>query len=113
MANIVNLKVASCNKNQKGGYVIKLVDETTKILNIFGMSKTVVIKRSYYIGNMPQPLVIGQVFAEDMDKFRIVQRPCALLKDENNNIIGTTSPEMAQKSGKSYQIIMTSWLHAA
>lgn len=85
--------VVSSNPNKTGGFVWKLT--VTDVVAMFGVQKSV--KRTYYIGGMPEAAVAGTVFEESMKKFDVTERPYDTQeKDEEGNDI----------------IIMLKWLHA-
>lgn len=64
-------KVLSSNENKTGGFVWKMEVVTEE--TVFGLKKSV--KRTYYIGGMPQPAKIGTEFSEDLNKFTIKTYP--------------------------------------
>ena len=100
-------KVISCNANKSGGFVWKL--QTTAMVTVFGINKTV--KRTYYLGGMPQAINVGVELEEDINKFEIKEYPTAMIK----NADGTATfmkPEDAAKAGVAHEILSLKWLHA-
>jgi hypothetical protein len=86
----VKFTVVSCNPNQNQGFVFKL--ETIEQATAFGLTKT--IKRTYYIGGMPEAVEVGKEFEEDIDKFEIVERPYEIVNENQER-----------------EIIYLKWLH--
>jgi hypothetical protein len=66
----VTFTVVSCNPNKDGGFVFKL--ENIEEVQAFGMTKN--IKRTYYIGGMPQEVAVGTKFEEELNNFEIKER---------------------------------------
>jgi len=63
-------KVVACNPSNNGKtYVWKL--EIAQTAKAFGITKTV--KRTYYIGGMPQAATIGAELKEDLTNFDIIE----------------------------------------
>jgi hypothetical protein len=86
-------KVVSCNPSNSGKtFVWKL--EIAQTAKAFGITKTV--KRTYYIGGMPQAATIGAELKEDLSKFDIVARPF--------------TPDPSQEDPEP-ETIMLKWLH--
>jgi hypothetical protein len=75
----IKLKVVQCNPNQTGGFVLKL--EVNEEAKVFGMVKNV--KRTYYIGGMPQAVAVDTVFEEEMSHFNIDELPYEIINDNN------------------------------
>lgn len=86
----VKFTVVTCNPNEKGGFVFKLL--VVENATAFGMTKE--IKRTYYIGGMPAEVAVGQEFEEDLDKFEIVERAYEIVNDQNER-----------------EVIYLKWLH--
>lgn len=77
----VKFTVVSCNPNQKEGFVFKL--ETIEEAKAFGMTKK--IKRTYYIGGMPEAVEVGAEFEEELNNFEIKERSYDIINDETGN----------------------------
>lgn len=85
--------VLGCNPSNEGKtFVWKLAVESK--VSVFGVEKTV--KRTYYIGGMPEQAEKGATFQENMDKFEIVERPFEVVDEQTGE---TTT-------------VMLKWLHA-
>lgn len=85
-------KVVACNASNGGKtFVWKL--ETTTTAKAFGITKT--IKRTYYIGGMPQQAAIGTELKEDLSRFDIVERAFVV----------------AGENGEEDTTMMLKWLH--
>ena len=62
--------VTKCTPNKTEGFVWTLtVAEKAKV---FGITKDV--KRTYYIGGMPEAAEVGKTFQEDLNRFDVVER---------------------------------------
>jgi hypothetical protein len=84
--------VLGCNPSNEGKtFVWKL--QSTVIAEAFGIKKTV--KRTYYIGGMPEEIAAGTELVEDMAKFEVTERPY----DVTDDITGEVTT------------IMLKWLH--
>ena len=86
--------VVTCNPNKEGGFVFKL--ETIEEAKAFGMVKS--IKRTYYIGGMPEAVEVGAQFEEEMNNFEIKER---------SYVIETEDTE----GNKKEETIWLKWLH--
>lgn len=106
MSTLTKFTVVSSKPNKTGGYVIKL--SANLVAQAFGMTK--VIKRTFYIGAMPQALATGLEIMEDLSKFDIVARPCAVVKHADGRV-ETMNVEDAQKQGIAHEIYMLKYLH--
>jgi hypothetical protein len=107
MSNI-NFTVAACTQTKENKFVWKL--HVIHSAEAFGIVKE--IKRTYYIGGMPKELPVGTVIADTLDKFKIVERPCAVITDPRHTDAGKVMDEAAAKKlGMEYKVINLSWLH--
>jgi hypothetical protein len=78
----VKFTVVTCNPNKEGGFVFKL--ENIEEVKAFGMIKS--IKRTYYIGGMPQEVPVGTEFEEELNNFEIKERSYVIdTEDEAGN----------------------------
>jgi hypothetical protein len=77
----VKFTVVSCNPNQTEGFVFKL--ETIEEAKAFGMTKK--IKRTYYIGGMPEAVEVGTEFEEELNNFEIKERSYEIDNNETGN----------------------------
>jgi hypothetical protein len=65
--NIIEFTIAQSNPNKTGGYVWKLTTEF--VSKVFGIEK--LVKRTFYIGNMPVEGVVNTKIKQDMDAFEV------------------------------------------
>jgi hypothetical protein len=70
--------VTKCTPNKTSGFVWTLTVAETA--TVFGIKKDV--KRTYYIGGMPQAAAIGTTFVEDLNRFDIVEREFLMTEDD-------------------------------
>ena len=84
----VTFEVVGCNPNKEGNYVWKLLANEER--EVFGVKK--MVKRTFYIGNMPKEVEKGTKLIEDMAKFNVKEYDFAL-------------PDTGE-------VIQLSWLHA-
>jgi len=76
--------VVACNPSNQGKtFVWKL--EVSASAKIFGITKTV--KRTYYIGGMPQEVKLGHTIEEDMSKLEVVERPYTYTEEGEEHTI--------------------------
>ena len=77
----IKFTVVTCNPNEKGGFVFKL--EVVELAKVFGMTKSV--KRTYYIGGMPEAVEVGTEFEEEMDNFEVKEYDYTFRNEETGN----------------------------
>lgn len=107
MSTLTKFIVKSSNPNKQGKYVLKLSADVT--VHVFGQNKT--IKRTFYIGGMTQPVVVGTIIEEDLSRFDITKRPVAVVKNADGTVKHMTIEE-AEKAAVAYERYELKWLHA-
>ena len=77
-----NFEVTKCTPSNEGKTFVwtLVVIEKTKV---FGIEK--LVKRTYYIGGMPQEVKVGVKFTEDLAKFDVVERE--FVSEENEKMM--------------------------
>lgn len=108
----VEFTVTKCTKNAKGSYVLTLVQQVEGI--IFGQKK--MVKRTCYIGGMPQEVAVGTKLIEDTNNFYTKEYPTARVIVEKDADGNPTKVEFADikdviNTDKEYEILPLMWIH--